>query len=98
MIINIINLLNLNIGLLMTSITKPASSTVWMASILDFSQNDKKNLESILNKDPANNKVNPQEQIHNQQEKPQKILSNKNQAQHNNDTLSLIDLLTRHYQ
>ncbi|WGL97819.1 pentapeptide repeat-containing protein [Arsenophonus sp. aPb] len=75
----------------MTSITKPASSTVWMASILDFSQNDKKNLESILNKDPANNKTNPQEQINNEQAKPITILSNKNQVQHNSDTLSLIN-------
>ncbi|HGJ5866105.1 MAG TPA: hypothetical protein ACHBZ9_14230 [Arsenophonus nasoniae] len=75
----------------MTSITKPASSTVWMASILDFSQNDKKNLESILNKDPANNKTNSQEQINNEQAKPITILSNKNQVQHNSDTLSLIN-------
>lgn len=75
----------------MPAITHSPYSTTWMTSILDFSQNDKKNLENILNKVPANNNVNPQEQIHNQQEKPITILSNKNEAQHKNDTLNLIN-------
>lgn len=44
-----------------------------------------------MNKDPANNKTNSQEQINNEQAKPITILSNKNQVQHNSDTLSLIN-------